>query len=154
MKKVHDDIFIENSTFSRAGIKYRIYTEHLLPIICASCGLSDSWNNKPLQLQLEHKNGIRNDHRLSNLELLCPNCHSQTSTFCGRKDKKEEPRKTSFFTQKRLEKQMKWEKIKLDPIIAVGTWGWKKRLADYLNIAPQKVKKWLMAVQYTEDIDS
>lgn len=29
-------------------------------------------------------NGISNDHRLFNLRFLCPNCHSQTSTYCGK----------------------------------------------------------------------
>jgi hypothetical protein len=33
---------------------------------------------------LDHINGIRNDHRISNLRFLCPNCDSQTSTFCGK----------------------------------------------------------------------
>ena len=34
-------------------------------------------------LQLDHINGINTDHRLENLRLLCPNCHSQTPTYCG-----------------------------------------------------------------------
>lgn len=36
-----------------------------------------------MTLQLEHKNGNNQDYRLSNLCLLCPNCHSQTSTYAG-----------------------------------------------------------------------
>ncbi|MGH7660947.1 MAG: HNH endonuclease [Vulcanimicrobiaceae bacterium] len=35
-------------------------------------------------LHIDHLNGANNDHRLENLRLLCPNCHSQTSTYCGR----------------------------------------------------------------------
>jgi 5-methylcytosine-specific restriction endonuclease McrA len=33
---------------------------------------------------LDHINGIKNDSRLLNLRLLCPNCNSQTATFSGR----------------------------------------------------------------------
>jgi hypothetical protein len=44
------------------------------------------WNEKKLTLQLDHINGIRNDHRLENLRWLCPNCHSQTETFCGKQN--------------------------------------------------------------------
>jgi 5-methylcytosine-specific restriction endonuclease McrA len=35
-------------------------------------------------LELDHINGVSDDHRLENLRLLCPNCHSQTDTYCGR----------------------------------------------------------------------
>lgn len=37
---------------------------------------------------MDHINGIHNDHRIENLRLLCPNCHSQTKTFAGRRHKK------------------------------------------------------------------
>ena len=51
---------------------------------CAICGNNGIWNNQKLVLQLDHKNGDNTDNRLSNLRLLCPNCHSQTDTFSGR----------------------------------------------------------------------
>ena len=44
------------------------------------------WNGKKLVFQLDHINGKRNDHRLENLRWLCPNCHSQTETYCGKKN--------------------------------------------------------------------
>ena len=50
---------------------------------CESCGIKD-WNNKPLSLELEHKDGDCFNNDLSNLEFLCPNCHSLTPTFRGR----------------------------------------------------------------------
>jgi 5-methylcytosine-specific restriction endonuclease McrA len=50
---------------------------------CAICAISD-WCGKPLVLHLDHINGIHNDHRRENLRLLCPNCHSQTATYCNR----------------------------------------------------------------------
>ena len=40
-----------------------------------------------LSLCLHHINGDRHDNRLENLELLCPNCHSQTPNF-GSKNKR------------------------------------------------------------------
>ena len=52
--------------------------------LCAECGLSE-WCGKPISLHLDHLNGISNDNRLENLRLLCPNCHSQTPTYCRRK---------------------------------------------------------------------
>jgi 5-methylcytosine-specific restriction endonuclease McrA len=50
-------------------------------------------NNKSISLQLDHINGIRTDNRLENLRLLCPNCHSQTETFCGKNNRKKKEKK-------------------------------------------------------------
>lgn len=50
---------------------------------CEKCGL-DEWRGSPLSLALHHVNGDRHDNRLANLQLLCPNCHSQTDNFAGR----------------------------------------------------------------------
>lgn len=52
---------------------------------CSICGNTGEWNSKKLVLQLDHINGIHNDNRIENLRLLCPNCHSQTDTFCGKR---------------------------------------------------------------------
>jgi Zn finger protein HypA/HybF involved in hydrogenase expression len=59
--------------------------EGLLIYKCYKCGI-DSWNDEPINLQLEHINGNHFDNRLENLTLLCPNCHSQTKTFCRKKN--------------------------------------------------------------------
>ena len=51
---------------------------------CEICGISD-WMGKPITLQVHHKNGIHIDNSIDNLQLLCPNCHSQTDTFCNKR---------------------------------------------------------------------
>ena len=50
---------------------------------CAVCGIAD-YNNKPIVLELEHKDGNSDNNTRSNLECLCPNCHSQTHTYKNR----------------------------------------------------------------------
>jgi hypothetical protein len=50
--------------------------------------IGPNWNNKGLVLQLDHINGVHNDNRVENLRILCPNCHSQTDTFCAKNIKK------------------------------------------------------------------
>lgn len=50
---------------------------------CDVCGISD-WNEKPIVLEVEHKNGNSEDCSVDNVCLICPNCHSQTPTYKGR----------------------------------------------------------------------
>jgi|LakMenEpi03Aug12_1017415.scaffolds.fasta_scaffold02757_1 hypothetical protein len=47
---------------------------------CQTCGI-ENWNNKPIILELEHIDGNYNNNIITNLELICPNCHSQTDTY-------------------------------------------------------------------------
>jgi len=48
---------------------------------CAVCGLGNSYNGKPLTLQLDHIDGDSDNNFPSNIRLLCPNCHSQSDTY-------------------------------------------------------------------------
>ncbi len=82
------EIFVENSTYNRSHLRQRIIKERLLPYSCVWCGITDFYNGKPISLQLDHTNGVRDDNRLSNLRWLCPNCHSQTTTHGGKRFKK------------------------------------------------------------------
>jgi len=50
---------------------------------CSECGINE-YNNKPITLEVDHKNGNHLDNTIKNLRLLCPNCHSQTPTYKNR----------------------------------------------------------------------
>lgn len=73
----------KHPTYNCGQLKKRILEAGLLKFECAVCSLTE-WNGTEAPLQLDHINGVRTDHRLVNLRLLCPNCHAQTDTFCGR----------------------------------------------------------------------
>lgn len=64
-------------------LKHRLFKEGIKQNVCECCGVSD-WLGSPIACELDHINGDSSDHRLSNLRILCPNCHSQTDTFRAR----------------------------------------------------------------------
>jgi hypothetical protein len=51
---------------------------------CSVCRITNTWNNMPLTLQLDHIDGNSDNNNLRNLRLVCPNCHSQTNNFSGK----------------------------------------------------------------------
>ena len=73
--------------FGRQPAFIAIIKNNIIPYRCNDCNNDGYHNQKPLSLQLEHKNGINNDNRLQNLCFLCPNCHSQTNTYSGKNNK-------------------------------------------------------------------
>lgn len=88
-KKLLEEILVENSSYNTSQLRHRLVKENIKKEICEICGIS-SWNDKKIILQIDHINGINSDHRIENLRLICPNCHSQTETYCkGIRKKKE-----------------------------------------------------------------
>ena len=85
----YKEIFKEGSRYkNNTRVKmYAIRIGIIKELICGICGVGNTWNGRELVLQLDHVNGVNDDHRPENLRLLCPNCHSQTKTFSGRNRK-------------------------------------------------------------------
>lgn len=87
-----EKILVIDSKYNNSQLKDRLLREGLLLNICAECGIAE-WRGKTLVIQLDHVNGDSSDNRLDNLRMLCPNCHSQTETFCKKKgDKRVKPK--------------------------------------------------------------
>ena len=81
------DILVENSTYTNmTRLKIRLIRENILEYTCSICNIHE-WCNQPISLQMDHINGNHTDNRLENLRLLCPSCHSQTSTYAGKNKK-------------------------------------------------------------------
>ncbi len=90
-KKKPVEFFLVKSTkrlVNSSYIKKKLIKDGYLKHECALCGIPPLWQGQFLYLQLDHINGDNTDHRLENLRLLCANCHSQTSTFCGKNTKR------------------------------------------------------------------
>lgn len=84
-------VFCENS-HHLSSAKRRYYARTVN--VCMVCGIAAIWNGNPLRFEIDHKNGNKTDCRWENLQKVCPNCHSQTPTYCGRNRGNNGPEKT------------------------------------------------------------
>jgi Zn finger protein HypA/HybF involved in hydrogenase expression len=72
---------VDFSTLGIDGRRKRVIIEQSGK--CNHCGI-DEWRGESISLELEHRDGNHHNNARENLEAICPNCHSQTSTWRGR----------------------------------------------------------------------
>jgi len=78
------EILVLHSTFTNTNtLRKRLIKEGLKEYKCECCGRTE-WMGKPISLELHHINGIKDDLRLENLQILCPNCHAFTDNYRGK----------------------------------------------------------------------
>lgn len=84
-QKIPTDEIIEGKHpyYQTLKLKKRLLKEGLKENKCDICGVTE-WNNKELSMQLDHIDGDSHNHKFDNLRMVCPNCHSQTHTYCGK----------------------------------------------------------------------
>ena len=61
-------------------LKIRLINEGYLDPRCDICGIT-RWLDGEVPLQLDHKDGNKDNNNLKNLRLLCPNCHALTPQY-------------------------------------------------------------------------
>lgn len=67
-------------TYKSAKLRKRLVKELNWDDKCNICGI----DNLSCSLELDHIDGNHQNNNITNLRILCPNCHSQTTTWCGK----------------------------------------------------------------------
>ena len=88
--------YLANQGFIKTSkLKEKLLKEGIKENKCEICGITE-WNGKPLVMQLHHIDGNNKNNSLDNLQMLCPNCHSQTDNYCGSANITEETKKKYY----------------------------------------------------------
>lgn len=75
-----DEFFVSDAKRNGESIIKRLVNGGYKEYKCEGCKTTE-WMGKPLRLQVHHINGDHYDNRIENIQILCPNCHSQTDTY-------------------------------------------------------------------------
>ena len=75
--------YIKSTYVKAPTLKAKLIRDGLKEDKCERCGISE-WQGEKLTLELHHKDGNHYNNTLSNLQILCPNCHSLTEKYNGR----------------------------------------------------------------------
>ena len=81
-KPLHEVLVKDRWTQSHK-LKKRLFRAGLKQERCELCGWAERAPDGRVPVELDHANGDKNDNRLENLRILCPNCHALQPTHRG-----------------------------------------------------------------------
>lgn len=79
-RRQHISEYLVNKPTQSHSLRKYLIDAGVFTHICSSCKLSE-WLSEPIPLELDHIDGCHSNNVLSNLRLLCPNCHAKTPTY-------------------------------------------------------------------------
>jgi 5-methylcytosine-specific restriction endonuclease McrA len=134
---------------SQAVRQYLIIKENSKCSIC-SWGTINPHTHK-IPLEVDHIDGNSENNTPENLRVICPNCHSLTSTYKGaNKKSKREYRKKYCSNVRYLKEKEKKDVIHdlkeqiLSADIDFSKFGWCTKVAGILDISPQNSREWMI----------
>ena len=83
-KRTNIDLYLTNELpIGSHALKIRLIKDEIKQHRCEECNRTE-WNGKPIPIQLHHKDGNSANNTLTNLQIVCPNCHAQTDNYCSK----------------------------------------------------------------------
>lgn len=143
------DILKPNCKHTRAVLRRFVLRNNLIPYKCAICGRVE-WQGKTLSLELDHINGINNDNRLENLRFLCPNCHSQTTTYGSRNQQINES-KYDITEDLRTLVETKYDEVKSIKLVSTLLGIRRSVVTKIVNESGQKHSNQKFVIRYDKD---
>lgn len=76
--------YLNNKRFILSyALKLKLFSAGLKQECCELCGLH-TWQDRKIPLELHHIDGNNSNNNLSNIQILCPNCHALTPNYRGK----------------------------------------------------------------------
>lgn len=82
-KRPIEDYFNNKVAIQSHKLKLRLINESYFDHKCYNCQKKE-WLGQPIPIELHHKDGNRTNNNLTNLIILCPNCHALTHNYRGK----------------------------------------------------------------------
>ena len=82
-RPIEEILVLDSDWTNTAALRQRLIEEGIREARCERCGIQ-RWQGRPAPLQLDHIDGDRRNNQLTNLRILCANCHALTETWCAR----------------------------------------------------------------------
>lgn len=86
-KYIQFDEYIKGNSVQTNKLRIKLLKEGLKEHKCECCQ-NTTWNDQPIPLEVHHEDGDKDNNDISNLKLLCPNCHALTDNYRGKNTKK------------------------------------------------------------------
>lgn len=85
-KRPIEDYLSNKKSIDSFKLKKKLIEEDLKEHKCEKCN-NTHWLNCSIPIELHHIDGNSKNNNLKNLQILCPNCHAQTSNYRGKNKK-------------------------------------------------------------------
>lgn len=167
--KLEDILNGEYPNYSTYKLKIRLINAGLIKDECSKCGCNlHADDNKYSICELHHIDGNNHNHKLENLDILCPNCHALTKNYKFRKRKRNNEIINNCIKQEKIKSLTKKQQLELNKLndkikkleekekqieeikqkllhsdIDFSKFGWVGKASTIIGITPQKVNQWM-----------